>query len=92
MRVHLHLHHPKPIAESLTKYNYVISHLPPDITSIFLDMLIKPDTAKTYEKLKTELISHSGESSQQEIRQLLLCEELGDCKFSELLCSMKCGA
>lgn len=80
---------PKPITESLTKYNYVVSHLPPDIASLVRDVLMKPDSTTPYEHLKTELISRSGESSQQEIRQLLSGEELGDRKPSDLLRNMK---
>lgn len=80
---------PKAITESLTKYNYIVSHLPPDIASLVRDVLMKPDTADPYSKLKTELISRSGESSQTEIRQLLSGEELGSRKPSELLRNMK---
>lgn len=80
---------PKAITESLTKYNYVVSHLPPDIASLIRDVLMKPDNTDPYAKLKTELINRSGESSQQEIRQLLSGEELGTRKPSELLRNMK---
>lgn len=80
---------PKPITESLTKYNYLVSHLPPDIASLVRDVLIKPDATDPYTKLKTELINRSGESSQQEIRKLLSGEELGSRKPSELLRDMK---
>lgn len=80
---------PKPITESITKYNYVVSHLPPDVASLIRDVLMKPDAADPYAKLKTELINRSGESSQQEIRQLLSYEELGSRKPSELLRDMK---
>ncbi|GBM73780.1 hypothetical protein AVEN_85176-1 [Araneus ventricosus] len=68
---------PKPITESVTKFNYVVSHLPPEVAT------------DPYTHLKTELINRSGESSQQEIRQLLSGEELGTRKPSELLRNMK---
>lgn len=80
---------PKPITESATKYNYVVAHLPPDIASLVRDLLLKPDPTDPYTQLKTELISRSGESSTQEIRQLLSGEELGNRKPSELLRNMK---
>lgn len=80
---------PKPITESQTKYNYVVSHLPPDTASLVRDILMKPDANDPYSQLKTELINRSGESSQQEIRQLLSGEELGTRKPSELLRNMK---
>ncbi|GFW97608.1 transposon Ty3-G Gag-Pol polyprotein [Trichonephila clavipes] len=66
---------PKPITESITKYNYIVSHIPPDIASLVRDILIKPDATDPYGNLKTELINRSGESSTQEIRQLLSGEE-----------------
>nr|XP_042907571.1 uncharacterized protein LOC122271191 [Parasteatoda tepidariorum] len=80
---------PKPITESITKYNYIVSQLPPEIASIVRDILMNPDATDPYNNLKTELIVRSGESSQQEIRQLLSGEELGNRKPSELLRIMK---
>lgn len=80
---------PKAISESVTKYNYIVSHLPPDVASIIRDILMQPDATDPYGVLKKELIARSGESSQQEIRQLLSGEELGNRKPSDLLRSMK---
>ncbi|GBN24085.1 hypothetical protein AVEN_15285-1 [Araneus ventricosus] len=80
---------PKPITESVTKFNYVVSHLPPEVASLVRDILKNPDATDPYTHLKTELINRSGESSQQEIRQLLSGEELGTRKPSELLRNMK---
>ncbi|GFQ85036.1 uncharacterized protein TNCT_217651 [Trichonephila clavata] len=48
-----------------------------------------PDATYPYAQIKNELINRSGESSQQEIRKLLLGEELGSRKPSELLRNMK---
>ncbi|GFX61683.1 retrovirus-related Pol polyprotein from transposon gypsy [Trichonephila clavipes] len=79
---------PKPITESIIKYNYIVSHIPPDIASLVRDILIKPDATDPYGNLKTELINRSGESSTQEIRQLLSGEELGSRRPSELLRNM----
>ncbi|GBM04010.1 Transposon Ty3-I Gag-Pol polyprotein [Araneus ventricosus] len=80
---------PKPITESVTKFNYVVSHLPPEVASLVRDILMNPYATDPYTHLKTELINRSGESSQQEIRQLLSGEELGTRKPSELLRNMK---
>ncbi|GFW93370.1 uncharacterized protein TNCV_2604881 [Trichonephila clavipes] len=52
------------------------------------NILIKPDATDPYGNLKTELINRSGESSTQEIRQLLSGEELGSRRPSELLRNM----
>ncbi|GBL76526.1 Transposon Ty3-G Gag-Pol polyprotein [Araneus ventricosus] len=80
---------PKPITESVTKFNYVVSHLPPEVASLVRVILMNPDATDPYTHLKTELINRPGESSQQEICQLLSGEELGTRKPSELLRNMK---
>ncbi|GBM91705.1 hypothetical protein AVEN_14911-1 [Araneus ventricosus] len=73
------------VGESVTKFNYVVSHLPPEVASLVRDILMNPDATDPYTHLKTELINRSGESSQQEIRQLLSGEELGTRKPSEFV-------
>ncbi|GFY33682.1 uncharacterized protein TNCV_4593941 [Trichonephila clavipes] len=89
VKAHFALATPKPITESITKYNYIVSHIPPDIASLVRDILIKPDAIDPLWKFeKTELINRSGESSTQEIRQLLSGEELGSRRPSELLRNM----
>ncbi|GBM19170.1 Retrovirus-related Pol polyprotein from transposon opus, partial [Araneus ventricosus] len=80
---------PKAITESVTKYNYIVSHLPPDSASLIRDVLMKPDATDPYSQIKKELMNRSGESSQHEIRKLLSGEELGKRKPSELLRNMK---
>ncbi|GBM72680.1 hypothetical protein AVEN_52854-1 [Araneus ventricosus] len=80
---------PKAITESVTKYNYIVSHLPPDSASLIRDVLMKPDATDPYSQIKKELINRSGESFQHEIRKLLSGEELGNRKPSELLRNMK---
>lgn len=80
---------PKPITESSTKFNYIVAHLPPEAAQIVRDAIINPDKTDPYDFLKKELIKRTGESSQQEIRKLLVGEELGDRKPSELLRVMK---
>lgn len=80
---------PKPITESQTKYNHVVGQLPPEVASIVRDVLMNPDLDDPYGTLKTEIIKRSGESSHQEIRQLLSGEELGSRKPSELLRNMR---
>lgn len=80
---------PKAITDPTTKYNYIVSHLPPDTATLVRDVLMKPDATDPYAQIKGELITRSGESSQQEIRKLLSGEELGSRKPSELLRNMK---
>ncbi|GBN91384.1 hypothetical protein AVEN_138372-1 [Araneus ventricosus] len=69
---------PKAITESVTKYNYIVSHLPPDSASLIRDVLMKMLYTYPYPQIKKELINRSGESSQQEIRKLLAQYETPD--------------
>ncbi|GBM87450.1 hypothetical protein AVEN_90459-1 [Araneus ventricosus] len=48
---------PKPITESMTKFNYVVSPLPPEVASLVRDILMNPDATDPYTHLKTELIN-----------------------------------
>ena len=52
-------------------------------------MLISPPSVDPYDKLKTELIKRTSESEQKRLHQLLISEELGDKKPSQLLRRMK---
>ncbi|GBL74669.1 hypothetical protein AVEN_243559-1 [Araneus ventricosus] len=80
---------PKPITESKTKYNYVVAHLPPEITTVVRDVIIQPDPSDPYTDLKSKIIARCSESKTQEIRRLLASESLGDRKPSELPRVMK---
>ncbi|GFX57621.1 uncharacterized protein TNCV_2676071 [Trichonephila clavipes] len=80
---------PKAITDSKTKFNYIIAHLPPEAATIIRDVIMNPDPVEPYEKARTELIKRSGESSHQEIRKLLIGEELGNRRPSELLRVMR---
>ncbi|XP_023229853.1 uncharacterized protein LOC111630069 [Centruroides sculpturatus] len=77
---------PKPITESTTKFNYVVTHLPPEVASMVRDIIISPDCTDPYGHIKVELIKRS---SQQELRKLLAGEQLGDHKPSKLLRVLK---
>ncbi|GFU25918.1 uncharacterized protein TNCV_5104311 [Trichonephila clavipes] len=80
---------PKPIIESVTKYNYIVANLPPNTASLVRDILMHPDAKDPYAQIKNELIYRSGESFQQVARRLFSGEELGSGKPSELLRNMK---
>ncbi|GFR29517.1 retrovirus-related Pol polyprotein from transposon opus [Trichonephila clavata] len=82
---------PKPITESLTKYiySYIVTPLPPVTVSLVCDVFMHPNATDPYAQRKNELINHSRESSQQEIRKLFWGEELLSRKPSELLHNMK---
>ncbi|GFX81982.1 transposon Ty3-G Gag-Pol polyprotein [Trichonephila clavipes] len=57
---------PKPITESVAKYNYIVANLTPNAASLVRDILMHPDAIDPYAQIKNELINRSGESSQQE--------------------------
>ncbi|GFQ66487.1 peptidase A2 domain-containing protein [Trichonephila clavata] len=75
----------KAITDTGTKFNYIVSNLPPEAAAILRDLIIIPDETDPYGAIKVQLIQRTSESSQQEIRKLLTGEELGDRKPSELL-------
>ncbi|GFR24950.1 transposon Tf2-9 polyprotein [Trichonephila clavata] len=79
---------PKAITDTCTKFNYIVSNLPPEAAAIVRDLIITPDETDLYGAIKAQLIQRTGESSQQEIRKLLTGEELGDRKPSEFLRTM----
>ncbi|KAF8786016.1 hypothetical protein HNY73_011495 [Argiope bruennichi] len=79
---------PKPVTESVMKFNHIVSNLSPEAAAIIRDIIISPDAVDPYTAIKTQLICRYGESSQQEIRKLISGEELGDRKPSELLRTM----
>ncbi|GFX98956.1 uncharacterized protein TNCV_4301311 [Trichonephila clavipes] len=67
---------PKPITESKTKYNYAVSHLPPDIATVVRDVIIQPDISDPYSELKAKIIERCSENKTQKIRRLLAGESL----------------
>ena len=66
-----------------------MSSLQPEIAQEVRDFLINPPSDEPYDKLKSELIKRSSESQQKRLHQLLISEELGDKKPSQLLRRMK---
>lgn len=79
---------PKAITDSKTKFNYCVSHLPPEIASLVRDIILKARSETSYDELKTAIVERCGESKTLEIRKLLAGEQLGDRKPSELLRDM----
>lgn len=80
---------PKPITSPSTKFNYVLAHLPPDTASLVRDVILKDVTDDSYGELQEAIVNRCGESRSQEIRKLLLGEQLGDRKPSQLLRDMQ---
>ncbi|XP_038063154.1 uncharacterized protein LOC119733859 [Patiria miniata] len=72
-----------------TKFAYVVSSLQPDIAQEVRDLLVSPPTHDRYNTLKKELIKRTSASEQKRLHQLLIAEELGDRKPSQLLRRMR---
>ena len=77
------------ITSQSTKFAYVISSLQPDIAQEIRDILISPPPTNSYDVLKSELIKRTSASEQKRFDQLLMSEELGDRKPSQLLRRMR---
>ena len=77
------------ITSQSTKFAYVISSLQPDIAQEIRDILISPPPTNPYDVLKSELIKRTSASEQKRFDQLLISEELGDRKPSQLLRRMR---
>ena len=72
-----------------TMYTYIISSLQPEVIQEVRDLLMKPPTEKPYDTIKEELIRRTSESEQKRLHQLLIAEELGDRRPTQLLRRMQ---
>ena len=77
------------ITSQSTQFAYVISSLPPEIAQEIRDLLLSPPSDHPYDTLKSELIRRTSASEQKRLHQLLISEELGDRKPSQLLRKMR---
>ncbi|GFU04018.1 uncharacterized protein NPIL_493731 [Nephila pilipes] len=68
--------------DTCTKFNYIVSHLPPEAAAIVRDIIITPEEKDPYSAFKAQLIQRTGESSQQEMRKLLKNLEIGSLQNS----------
>ena len=72
-----------------TIFAYVIAALQPKIAQEVRDLLITPPADQPYDTLKRELIQRTTATEQKCLHQLLISEELGDRKPSQLLRRMR---
>nr|XP_054764694.1 uncharacterized protein LOC129271345 [Lytechinus pictus] len=68
-----------------TKYAHVVSALQPEIAQEVRDILMDPPTSNPYTRLRAGLVRRKSVSEQKRLQQLLIQEELGDRKPSQLL-------
>ena len=73
------------ITASRTKFEYIVSSLSPEYATEVRDLLLTPPAEHPYKQLKKELTNRTSLSEQHHLQQLLTCEELRDCKPSQLL-------
>jgi predicted subunit of tRNA(5-methylaminomethyl-2-thiouridylate) methyltransferase len=68
-----------------TRFSYVVSHLDQQIAREVEDIIINPPDVDRYQRLKIEIISRLSTSRDQDVRQLLSREEIGDHTPSQFL-------
>ena len=72
-----------------TRFAYIIGSLQPEVAQEVRDILISPPSKDCYTHLKAELIRRTSTSEQKRLHQLIIAEELGDRKPSQLLRRMR---
>lgn len=73
------------VKDESTKFYHIIAQLEHKYAREVKDLIKNPPKEKMYEKLKQELIKRLSSSREQQMRQLLTHEELGDRKPSQFL-------
>ncbi|XP_031336309.1 uncharacterized protein LOC116165775 [Photinus pyralis] len=82
------LAHPKITRED-TRFNHVLTVLPPEIADEVSDLIIQPDPNTPYTKLKSAIVTRMAMTDSQKLKKLLSGEELGSRKPSQLLRHMR---
>lgn len=73
------------ITQDSTKYAYVLAHIDTKHAKEIKDLITRPPATNKYESLKKALIQRLSLSQEQQIRQLLEQEEIGDRRPSQFL-------
>jgi hypothetical protein len=77
------------INSEMTKFFHVISQLDHWYAAEVEDIIISPSERDPYTTLKTELVRRLTPCREQRIHQLLMIEEMGDCKPSQFLWQLR---
>ena len=70
-------------------FDYVIATLDPDMATEVRDLNLHPPAEQPYDRLKETLIQRTEASEQRRLQQLLMADELGSWKPSQLLRRMQ---
>lgn len=73
------------VTQDQTKFNYIVSELDQRYAAEVVDIIRNPPEKNKYEFLKAQLINRIATSREQQIRQLLQQEEMGDRRPSQYL-------
>ncbi|KER33979.1 hypothetical protein T265_00184 [Opisthorchis viverrini] len=82
------------IASQVTRFSYVVQHLPCDVATEVEDLLEDIPKENPYDALRAAVISRTGKSENKMLRDLFTTVELGDRSPSQLLRHMRsllCG-
>lgn len=82
------LHNPKITCEK-TRYNYLVTAIPPEVSDLVADEDFYPRTDTPYTTLKNAILQETTMSGAQKVRKLLQQQTLGDQKPSQLLRQLK---
>ncbi|XP_064470083.1 uncharacterized protein LOC135384829 [Ornithodoros turicata] len=77
------------ITTQATKYQHVVSVLPPEVASDVTDILCAPSGPTPYDTLKAAIIQRTMASDRKRFQQLLSAEDLGDRRPSQFLRHMQ---
>ena len=77
------------ITQQKTWFHYVIAALDPKVAAEVHSLVLHPTQDALYDKLRSELIKRTKASEQRRLQELLMAEELGNRKLTQLLWHMQ---
>ena len=77
------------ITSQKTKFDYIVASLSSEIATEVRDLILTPPAENPFDTLKEQLIKRTTASEQKRLQQLLIAEDLGDRKPSQVLRRMQ---